>query len=170
MRLANACTLEEAEAVLKEFLLRYNRRFVIAPLSAESAYRQPDSQFNPECVFCFKYRRTVGADNVVRFAQERLQILPYGSRPSYARARVEVHEHLDGSLAVYYQGECLSTTVAPAETPVIRARTLQRVQSTAKAHQPGTTTIQAEPAPSGRPRRRPSADHPWRHYFRPNLE
>lgn len=161
LRLANACTLDEAEKVLKEFLPRHNHRFAIAPQSPQSAYRQPDSGFNPDSVFCFKYQRTVGADNVVRFGQERLQILPYGNRPSYAHARVELHRRLDGSLAVYYQGECLPTTVAPPEAPLARARTLTR--------QPATTTVPTEQVRCPRPLRRPSADHPWRH-FRPNLE
>lgn len=162
LRLANACTLEEAEMVLQGLLPRHNLRFAIAPQSPESAYRQPDSSFNPETIFCFKYRRTVGADNVVRFGQERLQILPYGSRPSYAHARVEVHRLLDGSLAVYYQGECLPTTVAPPEASAARART--------PTGQPPTTMVPTEQVPCSRPQRRPAADHPWRHYFRPNME
>jgi hypothetical protein len=64
----------------------------------------------------------VGADNVVRFGRNRLQTLPTNGRLSYARARVEGHERLDGSLAVYYQGHCLTTKPAPLEAPVLRLR------------------------------------------------
>ena len=55
----------------------------------------------------------VGADNVVTFGRNRLQILPTNGRLSYARARVEGHERLDGSLAVYYQGHYLTTKPVP---------------------------------------------------------
>ena len=71
-----------------------------------------------ETLFCFKYWRTVGADNVVSEASQRLQIGADTQRRSYAHARVEVHERLDGSLAVYHAGRCLSTTPAPAEAPL----------------------------------------------------
>jgi hypothetical protein len=47
-------------------------------------------------------------------------IMPSNGRLSYARARVEVHERLDGSLAVYYEGHCLATSHAPPEAPMLR--------------------------------------------------
>lgn len=81
----------------------------------------------PEQVFCFKYYRVVGVDNVVRFGEYRIQIMPTNGRASYARVRVEVHERLDGGIAVYYQGKCLVIQVAPPESPVLRARNMPRV-------------------------------------------
>jgi hypothetical protein len=65
--------------------------------------------------------------NVVRFGDHGLQILPSNGRLSYAHAKVEVPERLDGSLTIYYQDKCLLTTSAPAEAPVIRARNLLRI-------------------------------------------
>lgn len=64
--------------------------------------------------------RTVATDNGVRFGERRLQILPSNGRFSYARASVEVHERMNGSLAVYYEGHCLATKPAPPEPPVLR--------------------------------------------------
>jgi hypothetical protein len=61
--------------------------------------------------------RTVAADNTVRLGPHTLQILPDRTRPSYAQARVEVHERLAGGLAVYYQGRCLATQEAPPTPP-----------------------------------------------------
>ncbi|MBI3979478.1 MAG: ISNCY family transposase [Chloroflexi bacterium] len=117
-----ATTLAEANRVLQDFLPRYNRRFAVPATQAELAYRPVEPGFAPEQVFCFKYVRTVAADNTVRFGGHRLQIRPDRSRVSYAHAKVEVHERLDGSLAVYYQGRCLTTQPAPMEAPVLRAR------------------------------------------------
>jgi hypothetical protein len=77
-------------------------------------------------VLCFKYVLVVGADNVVQLGEHRLQLLPIRQRPSYARRPVEVHERLDGSLAVYHQGCCLATQPAPPTAPQLRARKAPR--------------------------------------------
>jgi hypothetical protein len=61
--------------------------------------------------------RTVGADNVVALGAHRIQIHPCNGRQNYHRARVEIQERMDGSLAVYYQGKCLATKPAPARSP-----------------------------------------------------
>jgi hypothetical protein len=39
--------------------------------------------------------------------------MPTNGRSSYARAKVEVQERMDGSVAVYYKGQCLLATKAP---------------------------------------------------------
>ena len=62
----------------------------------------------------------MGADNVVAFGDHRIQINPCHGRQSYNRARVEIQERMDGSLAVYNQGKCLFTQPAPVEAPVLR--------------------------------------------------
>ena len=43
-------------------------------------------------------------------------------RYSYARARVELQERLDGSLVVLYQGMVIATTEAPPHPVTLRAR------------------------------------------------
>jgi len=126
LRIAGAKTTEEANRVLWDFLPRFNQRFAVPATQPRSAYRQSGEGFIPEEVFCFKYRRTVGPDNVVRFGEHRLQIMPTNGRSSYARAKVEVHERMDGSLAIYHQGQCLATKPAPPEAPLLRARNIKR--------------------------------------------
>jgi hypothetical protein len=106
LRLAGAKTLEEANRVLQNFLPRFNRRFGVPAFQGGSAYRPIGKRQNLEEIFSFKYLRRVGLDNVVALGPHRLQILPSNGRSSYYRARVEVQERLDGSLAVYYQGKC----------------------------------------------------------------
>ncbi|MDP2743801.1 MAG: ISNCY family transposase [Dehalococcoidia bacterium] len=165
LRLVGAKTLEEANRVLLDFLPRYNRKFAVAPAEPGSAYRQPGEDFDADRVFCFKYYRTVGLDNVVRFGEHRLQIMPSNGRLSYARARVEVHERMDGSLAVYHEEHCLATSQAPPEAPVLRLTRKIGNQTTATgAPRP---PVQVAPAPAARSPsttgRRPAPDHPWRH-------
>lgn len=151
LRLAGASTPKEANDVLEHFLPRYNHRFKVAPRQTGSAYRQPETGFVADEVFCFKYDRTVGADNVVRFKSHRLQIQPSNGRSSYARTRVTVHEKLDGRLKVYYQGQPLTTREAPLEAPALR--------------QTGTTNSGSVRQPKRPSHYKPPADHPWRRPF-----
>jgi len=159
LRLAGASSLEEANKVLKDFLPRYNRHFAVAAAEPGSAYRQVKEGFVPNEVFCFKHQRIVGADNVVRFGKHRLQIVPCHGRSSYARCRVEVHERLDGSLAVYYQGKPLITGLTRPEPAVLRAQ--------AKVLEP----VIAAATPPVVCHHKPTPDHPWRLWvYRANKE
>jgi len=173
LRLAAARTMKEANRVLWGFLPRYSQKFAIPATEAGSAYRQPEEGFNPDEVFCFKYYRTVGPDNVVRFGEHRLQILPTNGRLSYARARVELHERLDGSLAVYYQGCCLATKPAPSEAPVLRARSMARVMANMPdSGEPARPAIGARKALPAKPPHytKPRPDHPWRRPFKIHID
>ena len=121
LRLAGARDIPQANRVLVEYLPRHNRRFMVPATQPGSAYRPTPPGFIPEEVFCLKYQRTVGADNVVRFRGRRLQIQPGIDRASYARARVTVHEGFDSTLAVYYKGQRLSATEAPPDASQLRS-------------------------------------------------
>jgi transposase len=120
LRLAGANSRETANQVLKSFLPEYNQRFKVSPRETGSAYRKPEADFKPDEYFCYKYPRTVGSDNVVRFVNHRLQILPNPERSSYARCKVQVYAGLDGNLAVYYGNQCLDTCPAPLESTRLR--------------------------------------------------
>lgn len=174
LRLAGARTIEEANKVLWDFLSRYNRRFAIPAAQAGLAYHhQPDEGFNPDKVFCFKYQRTVGPDNVVRFGEHRLQVMPTNGRLSYTHARVEVHERLNGSLAVYYQGHCLATKPAPSEAPVLRARNIERVMPRMTKFDDLTvpaTKAKESSKPKALHHYKPGPNHPWRRPFKVHID
>jgi transposase len=144
LRLAGANDLETANLVLKSFLLDYKRRFTVSPRETGSAYRKIEADFKPDEYFCYKYPRTVGSDNVVRFVNHRLQILPNQERSSYARCKVQVYAGLDGNMAVYYENQCLNTCPAPLESTRLRVSR----QSTPRIY---------SKVPS---------NHPWRGKFR----
>ena len=171
LRLAGACTADVANRALWSFLPRYNARFPVPAAQTGSAYVKPGAEFLPQEVFCFKYERTVGVDNVVQFGEHRMQIMPTAERASYARAKVQVHERMDGSLAVYYQGRYLASQPAPLEAPVLRSRKM-------KTALPNMVQADATPLPTNnealvpiptevRPRipARPARNHPWNSYI-----
>ena len=173
LRIAGASNKEEANKVLWNFLPRHNQRFAIPPAEPGSVYRKPPEDFNPDEVFCFKYERTVGRDNVVRFGEHRLQIMPTNGRLSYAKAKVEVHERMDGSLAVYYKGQCLATKPAPAEAPVLRARNMKRVApNTTKYREPSATDVSTGKISEAQAPRctKPGPAHPWRRPFKVHID
>ena len=92
LRLAGVKTIEQANQVLWNSLPRYNQRFGVAPAQPGSAYRQLPAGVSLDAVLSFKYLRTVGNDNTVRFNGAAIQILPDAYRATYAHAHVEVQE------------------------------------------------------------------------------
>jgi len=171
LRIAGAKIIEEANRVLWDFLPRFNERFAVPAREPGLAYRPVPDGFNPDEVFCFKYERTVGKDNVVRFGGHRLQIMPTNGRLSYVKAHVEVQERMDGNLAVYYKGQCLLTKLAPPEAPVLRTRSTARFipgASDSRELAPCVVVKTAKPN-TGLPYK-PAPDHPWRRPFRVHID
>ncbi len=168
LRLAGATNEAEATACLTDFLGDFNDRFMVPAAEEGDCYRAIEAGIDRDTLFCFKYQRTVGMDNTVRFGGARLQLLPGPRRRSWARAVVEVQERLDGSLAVSYQGHCLVTTPAPLEAPLLRARGGRRGSAPA-----ADAPVPVAPCPRLRRERkgqqigetRPGPDHPWKRGF-----
>ena len=115
MRLAGASTIEQANQVLWNFLPRFNQRFGVTPSQPSSAYLQLPPGVSLNATLCFKYIRTVANDNTVRFNGATIQLLADDHRASYARAKVEVQERLDGSIVVAYRGRTLAAEPAATE-------------------------------------------------------
>jgi transposase len=169
LRLAGVSTIEKANRVLGQYLPRHNALFGVPAAQQGSAYREVPQGVDLEGVLCFKYQRTVAHDNTVRFFGRTLQLLPGTDRRSYARARVEVQERLDGRLVVVYQGETIATQEAPPHPVTLRARTGARGGVSPSAKHPAT---KASPlhmdVPIGHNSngngRKPAPNHPWRKY------
>ena len=170
LRLAGATTLAEANQLLGTFLPRFNARFAVPPTQSGSAYRPPEPALCLDGVLCFKYQRTVAKDNTVKLGERTLQLLPGLDRLSYAHARVEVQERLDGSLVVAYQGRVLATRDAPHHPVVLRARKATRSGSLSPSV--GVRAEAVDPDREGAHRNvdikgnghKPSPHHPWRRY------
>jgi len=178
LRLAGADSLEGANAFLPTYLPRFNAQFAVPAAGAGSAYRPLEAPQEVAAICCFKYRRVVAADNTVTLGPHRVQLLPGPTRRSYAQATVEVQERLDGRLVVCYAGQCLHTTPAPPEAPLLRARKRRAAGAPptgSAADGPagglrGRTAARPDPPQrsTGGPRSGPpSAHHPWRRPFSP---
>jgi hypothetical protein len=121
LRLANACTIEEANTILQEFLPRFNERFGVPATQSEPAYRPVALGLDVDGVLCIKEQRRVAKDNTVQYHRKTLQIFPGPERTSYARAHVEVQTRLDGQLLLYYRGKLLTPVEVPPLATSLRA-------------------------------------------------
>jgi len=100
LRLAGASDMATANQILRRFLPDYNRRFAHAPRQTEKAWRPAPQDLTRIC--CFLHERAVGNDNVVQWEGRRFQIPPQPKRFSFAGAKVQLYESLDGNVAIYH--------------------------------------------------------------------
>jgi len=108
LRLHNISTLQEANRYLWEkFIPKHNRMFSRTAKELGSAYRPLPKGFSLKDVFCLKEERVVAGDNTISYNGKAFQILPNEYRSNYCKAKVEVHEYLDGHINIFYQGKRL---------------------------------------------------------------
>jgi len=150
LRLAHAQTRADAQRVLARFLPRYNARFARRPVDPAPAWRPAPPAQILETICCLKEQRTVANDNTIQVGDRLLHLLPGPGGRSYARARVDVHLRLDGTVAVYYHGQRLTVHV----DPVTPTRIPSYMARNGKTRPPAALR---GPAP-------PAANHPWRQY------
>jgi transposase len=162
LRIAGVSRVEEANSALWNFLPRFNKSFAVPAREPGSAYRQIPEDVKPDGIFCFKYQRTVAKDNVVRFGEHRLQIVPTNGRSSYAKAKMEVQERMDGSLAVHYKGQRLLSKPASPEAPILRVRNTTRFIPGSKPQELTAPVLEKTLEPKARHPYKPAPNHPWR--------
>ena len=108
--------------MLAAYLPRFNARFAVPAAVPTPVWRPLAPPADPWQICCLRYVRVVGRDDTVRLGEHRLQLLPVRGHGTYARCRVEVREHLDGSLSVWHHGQPIATQPAPSEAPQLRVR------------------------------------------------
>jgi len=111
LRLAQACDLDSANAVLAHFVTDYNRRFARRSRETATAWRPAPPDLDRIC--CFVHSRVVSNDNVVQWNGRRLQIPSQARRFSFAGAKVNLYHALDGRISLYYRETKLQHTLAP---------------------------------------------------------
>lgn len=120
LRLAGASTIAEAKLVLRRFLPRFNEQFRVPAREPEATYRPLDDDVDLDRILCYKHSRKVGRDNTLKYRWHTLQLAPDSERASYAGARVQVLEGLDGSLRVMHDGRIIPSQEAPPRPGALR--------------------------------------------------
>jgi transposase len=156
LRLAGATTGAEANAVLEAFRPEHNRRFAIAPADATPAWRPVRRGTDLVRLCSFHYEATVLPDNTVRLAGLVLDIPPGPRKRSYAGARIELRQLLDGSWRVYLGADLIATHAATTtgELRTVRRRRRRPPSAAwtgrAAAHSPRPTGGRLPPPPAAR--------------------
>ncbi len=110
LRLARACDLHSANQVLCCFVADYNRRLARPARHAQKAWRPAPKDLDRIC--CFVHERIASNDNVVQWEGRRFQIPPQSRRFSFAGARIQLYQSLDGRVMLYYGDNRLEHTSA----------------------------------------------------------
>jgi hypothetical protein len=140
MRLRGIWTVAEGNRFLKEYFPAYNRRFSVRPPEEGDLHQPLAKGLNLDRILCRKMERTLRNDFTVAYKGKIYQI-----KDKTRAGRVMVHERIDGSMEIFYQGQSL-------RFHEIAARPRREAQE-----------------PVGLPRSKghpPSPDHPWRQYDR----
>jgi transposase len=106
LRLAQATTLAQANAVLDQFCADYNQRFARPAADAACDFRSFARRFDlPRCL-SLHYQRVVAADHTVTLGAHTISLPPVSGPRGYAGETVELSHQLDGTLRVY-RGDAL---------------------------------------------------------------
>ena len=87
LRLAGATTLDDADALLGEFLPAFNKQFVRMPATCGLRLRPLPARLDLLTIFSFQYSRIVANDNTVSYDKTSVQIPASPERSSCAKAR-----------------------------------------------------------------------------------
>lgn len=166
LRRAGASTLEEANAVLHDFLPGFNKRFMKAPAQPGSAYRPPLKRAEANEQIHFTYWRVVANDHTISLFGHVLALPPLPSRTSLAGQRVALHQRMDGRLAVVYQGRVMGL-LQPAHLGPPRLEEFEPATQHLILPQPPPTAPVLTPATANgslpnMPASQPRPEHPWR--------
>lgn len=149
LRLAGISTLEEANALLPEFIARFNARFATEPADPEPAFRPAPSPQKLMRIICLKEERKASNGSTISYGGRSYQLID--SRGIVAllrpRSKVVVLTHLDGSLSALYQDRLFALKFF---CPPSIANTEQELGQSKPQHK----------TPHGT--KKPAPDHPWR--------
>jgi transposase len=115
LRLAQASTLAEANAVLARFCADYNQRFARPAADAACDFRRLPRRFDLARCLSLHYQRVVAADHTVTLGAHSILLPPLPGQRGYAGETVELAHHLDGMLRVFRGDQLLLALPLPLQ-------------------------------------------------------
>jgi len=105
----NITDMQKANEFLKSrFIPQINQRFTAQPASNGSAFVPYVHMKKLDEFLCLQAQRTVTKDNTVSYENKILQLPQTELRTHFIKAKVTVHEYIDGSMGVFYGHKCLA--------------------------------------------------------------
>jgi transposase len=102
LRLAGACTADQANAVLQRLLPAHNRRFAKPARDSADAHRALGRAFDLAAILSIQEQRVVANDYTIRFRNRFYQLLK-PIYPGERGGRVTIELRLDGTMAIRFQ-------------------------------------------------------------------
>lgn len=116
MRLAGVTSLEEANAFLPDFVIRFNDRFAQLPEDANSAW-EAFGERDIAYYFSTQEPRCVKADHTLAWQGQTFQIRRTQGQPALAGKKVMVHVTPEGEVLFYQDKTRLDYTILPHRPP-----------------------------------------------------
>ncbi len=111
-------TIPDANRYILESFLPWHRKSLIKPQAQKGSAFTPYHGKNLDLIFSIKESRIVAGDNTISWNNLILQIKPSKFRFSFAKCKVMVHGHLDGTVSVIY-GPHLIAKFNPNSMPAL---------------------------------------------------
>ena len=102
LRLCGAKTLEEANDCLKQYLPKFNKKFMVTPKEKGNVHRPVPKGLNLDEILCIKTKHPLRNDFTIVHDKKLYQVLDKTS----AR-KVEVQERVNGQMLIIYKGQRL---------------------------------------------------------------
>jgi len=147
LRVANICTLEDANNFLAGFINRFNARFAVEADDKDRAFKVAPNKNSLNNIICIKMTRKASKGSTISFEGNIYQLVDHrGSvMPLKPRSTVYVTRHLDGSLGAMYGDNYFGLKTLPDtnDKKVPREKRSENETKPRKGH-------------------KPPMDHPWR--------
>ncbi len=128
------------------FIADYNRRFGVQAAEPGNAFTKINYQ-ERYAKIAFAYEATVANDNCIRLGGLTIDVPATRKRPSYAKARVLVKQHLDGRWTVLYQGQIIARHQATILTEPVRSWKRRKKSGLQRGRSMTQVYISSRPAP-----------------------
>jgi len=104
LKSAGIITMDDANRFLKQaFLPEFNKRFCVPAQEAQNAFVPWISgNIKLDDILCIQDQRTVNNDNTISYKGKILQIPGDEFRYSYRKAKIKIHEYIDGEIAIFH--------------------------------------------------------------------
>jgi transposase len=117
LRRAGIRSMAEANAYIRQtFIPNFNRHMTVKAREEGTCF-VPCNVGDLETIFSVQHERVVQNDNTVAAGSRRLQIEPSKWRFSFAKCRVKVCEHLDGTVSIRYGPHVIGRYPGPLNIP-----------------------------------------------------
>ena len=122
LRLNNAKNIEQANKVLEGYIIEHNRRYLVEPVRNANLHRRSPTAYELDNMLCKKQEHPLRKDFTVVHDKKLYQINEWTSVN-----RIEVREHVDGSMRMMGRGRSLKFK-AIADRPVKKRSRLSQIR------------------------------------------